>query len=79
MASQKVMRFVAVRDCMYKGKFVPSGTVVELAEGETMEHAAFVPTTDRTVPEHRVIFDPTAQLATARKIAAVTAGIPERK
>ena len=79
MPAQKSSRYVAVRDCIYKGRYTPSGTVVELEDGEKMEHAAFIPASEGTVPEHRTIFDPTSRLATRQRIAAVTAGIPERK
>lgn len=78
MAVQKGGRFVAVRDCMYKGKFVPSGKVVELGPDEEMKNKAFVRSTDENTNSQRTIFDPTSKLATVRRVANATVGLSGR-
>lgn len=78
MAVQKGGRFVAVRDCMYKGRFVPSGTVVELGPDEEMKNKAFVRAAEENLNSQRTIFDPTSKLATVRRVANATAGLSIR-
>ena len=72
-------KYIAVRDCMYRGRFVPSGTVIETGEGEEMKHGAFRPYDGKEDQKEKLIFDPTARLSTARKVASVVAGLPERR
>lgn len=74
MAIQKVKKYIADRDCVYKGRFVKSGTVIEVPDEVEFNHAAFAPYSEkeRTTP---VLFDPTQNIATQLKTARATAGI----
>ena len=66
-------KYVAEKDCMYKGRFVSCGSVIEAEEGEMM-NSAFSPYTEKNAVA-RKIFDPTTKLATASQIGKVTRGL----
>ena len=67
-------KYVADKDCMYKGRFVSCGSVIEAEDGK-MNHSAFSPYDEKNAVATRRLFDPTEKLATARQIGKITRGL----
>lgn len=69
-------KYIATRDCFYKGRFFKCGEVLQT--DEKVSNPSFKAYEEGYEPLKLKMYNPTGRLVTERKIQTLTAGIPER-